>query len=515
MFNKTMDQLQPLDSLFLDLESEQVQANIGGMTVFEGPAPSYAELAAKIESRLELTPRFRRRLRFLPMRLTGPVWVDYADFALADHLLPDRTRVADLDRLRQEYADFAARRLDREKPLWQVRIFDGLPGGKWALGWKVHHAMVDGLAATELLKLLLDFEPDPELREPSPWRPEPPPSRREVLARTLIGPEGPAGPIRDLGRAIRRPRRSARRARDTLKALIPVGRSLVASHHSPLNGPIGPRRRWANARVDLGDVKLVGKTLGGTVNDVVLAAVAAGVRELLVRRGTPLSGFDARAMVPVSVRTDPAGAEDNRVSAVFIELPVDVSDPVERIARVREQMDRLKRERGETMGEVLFDLAGYLPPPIWRIGESIAWRVADTQRLMNTIITNVPGPQIPLYCLGRELLELYPYVMLAKNIRLATAAFSYRGNVFFGITGDYETVADVEVVALGIEREISALLAIAAERAHPASASRRSEASTGESTAAAGTRDRTGRRRRARRAAAAPAGRKASSTSVP
>lgn len=463
-----MDQLQPLDSLFLDLENDDVQSNIGGLSIHAGPAPTREELVQKIESRLDESPRYRQRLQFVPLRLASPIWVDDEEFDVHNHLDYERLpEPVDLDQLHQAFADFAACHLDRELPLWQVRVYEGLSEGRWALGWKVHHAMVDGIAATEVLTLLLDFDPDQSVDAKSgDWRPISPPRSRRVVAESLRGPQGPAKPFRDLGRAINAPRAAARRGRETLKALLPIGRTIVTANKSPLNGTIGPRRRWANAYADLNEVKAIGRAFDGTVNDVVLAAVAGGIRQLLIARDEPLTGIEMRSMVPVAMRVErEPGRWSNQVSAVFVDLPIEIADPVERLANLREQMERAKQERGHTAGEVLFELAGYLPPPVWKLGEQIAWRVADPERLMNTIITNVPGPQAPLYCLGREVLEIHPYVMLAKNIRLTTAIFSYNGGVFFGVTGDYETMPDVDALGRGIEDSIAELQLMAAVNA--------------------------------------------------
>lgn len=459
-----MDQLQALDALFLGIETPDVQANIGGAVVLEGPAPAYEDLAAHIEAKLEFVPRYRQRVRFLPMRLGSPVWADDPDFDIHDHLLPARLRAPGTDQQLNDYvADDACKHLDRDHPLWQIHFVEGLEGGRWALLFKVHHAMVDGVAATDILSLLLDYEPSSHVHDSSDWQPEPA-TRRRLIAETLSGPQGPTRPFRDIRRVMKAPRGAAARIKDAAFSVAPLGRKLIASpNHSPLNGPIGPYRRWSTAEADLNELKTIGKRLGGTVNDVVLAVVTAGIRSLLISRGEPLDEVEMRTMVPVSIRRqDEMGKFANYVSAFFVDLPVAIASPVERLRTVREQMEHQKETGGDAAGEMLFALADYVPPPLFALGERIGWRVADTKRLMNTIATNVPGPRVPLYCLGLRVTKVLPYVMLAKNIRLTTAIFSYDGGVYFGVTGDYDTVPDVKIMTDGIEAAVAELLAVSA-----------------------------------------------------
>lgn len=456
-----MDQLHALDSLFLDIETDDVQANIGGMSIHEGPAPDYAELVKYVESRLPSVPRYLQRLKFMPMRFAHPIWIDDPDFDITNHLIPVKLNgEVTFDRVSDLFGETMSEHLDRSRPLWKIQVVDGLPEDQWALLWTVHHAMVDGVAANELLSLLLNFDPSPEVPEGSDWEPSKPPATATAMARSLTAKNGPLKPVRDISRAARKPGKLPEVGKHTASGLLALGKSMIKRNDSPINGPIGPRRRYSTTELDLSTIKEVRKARCGTVNDVVLTAVTGGMRELLLSRGEDPAAANLRTMVPVSVRTeDEAHKFENHVSAVFVDLPVALEDPVDRLIAICEQMDRLKETDGATTGEVLAELAGYIQPMLFGMAERMIWRVADTQRFTNTITTNVPGPQMPLYCLGREMLALYPYVMLMKDIRIATAIFSYNGGVYFGVTGDYDSVDDLDVLCEGINSSIDELLA--------------------------------------------------------
>lgn len=458
-----MHQLRAIDSLFLDIENQDVQANIGGLSILEGPAPTYAELAAKIESSLSFLPRYRQRLKFLPLRFGRPIWVDDDQFDVANHLIEVKSEkdAVSHQQVRDLLGVVMAQHLDRSRPLWQIRIVDGLPDGEWALLWTAHHAMVDGVAATDLLTLLLSFERESQPVAKLDWTPQPEPSTTRAMADALTAPSGPLKPLRDISRAVRNPGKASTMGLAAARALLPLGRSLLSPNESPLNGSIGPHRRWSTAKLDLREIKSIREARCGTVNDVVLAAVTDGLRELLIARGEDLDSCNTRTMVPVSVRTENhTGGWENHVSAVFVDLPVAIDNPIERLHNICDQMDHLKATEGANTGEVLAELADYIQPSLFAFGERAIMRIADTQRFVNTITTNVPGPQAPLYCLGREMTELFPYVMLGKDIRIATAIFSYNGSVYFGVTGDYDSVPDLDVICRGIETSVATLTAL-------------------------------------------------------
>jgi WS/DGAT/MGAT family acyltransferase len=229
---------------------------------------------------------------------------------------------------------------------------------------------------------------------------------------------------------------------------------------SSLTGPVGPHRTWAWAHLRLQDVKSVRSALGGTVNDVVLAVVAGGLRELLESRGEPVDGRKVRALVPVSVRSaGERGVYNNRVSAMFADLPVGMPDVTERLIALREQMDGLKESKQAVAGDVLTSLSGFAPPMLLALGGRLAARSPSLG--VQTGVTNVPGPQQPLQTLGRRLLESYPFVPVIGNVRISIAIFSYDGGLYFGVTGDYDSSNDVDVLTAGVERAMAALLAAA------------------------------------------------------
>lgn len=467
LHNRVMEQLLALDTMFLGLEDENVQSNIGGISVFEGPAPTHSELRRQITGGFEAMPIFRQRLLDLPSGLGRPLWIDDEDFDLDRHLIEAALgRDVTTEKVQDFFAGVMAQHLDRSHPLWKVHVVRGLPNDQWALLWTAHHAMVDGIAATELMALLLNFDPEGRSPEPQPWTPRPKPSRLTQLGRGIRGASA-TRLLRDLPGVLLRPQRLIGTTASTAIGMLPAGRAAVTEKNCPLNGPIGVERIWRTADLDLDTVKLAGTAYNCTVNDVVLAAVTQGLREYLIEEGVDLEDCRPRTMVPVSIRReDEQGVPSNRVSMVFVELPVEVDDPVERINQLHLQMDEIKRNDGEATVETLGEFANYLPHRVFESVERVVVGQADVQRFFNTVITNIPGPQIPLYCLGRRMLSLNPYVMLMKDVRISTAVLSYDGNVHFGVTGDRDSAVDVERVCRGIERALDELIeASAAARA--------------------------------------------------
>ena len=455
-----MQSMSALDSLFLHAENEVSPLHLGAVALFEGPAPAAGELAAVIAGKLELLPRYRQRVRLVPWGLGRPAWVEDPHFELGYHLrhtaLP---RPGGASELRRLVGRIMAQPLDRRRPLWEMWLIEGAGAGRWGLICKLHHCMVDGISAGDLLGVLLDPRPGTPVSVPDRWQPEPEPSSASVLAHALSElASGPARRLRAARAVLGVPRDTARRA-ITLAAGLGSLRGLVgASTAGSLNGPLRPERQWVPARGRLADVKTIRHALGGTVNDVLLAAVSGGFRALLMRRAEPLPAeLIVRTLVPLSLRTqDARGIPDNRVSALFAELPVGIQDPVERLHAITTELDALKRSGQAVGGSTLTQLSGLAPPLLFALGAHALARLP--QRRVQTVTTNIPGPQQTLYLCGQRMLELFPYVPLALDVRIGVAICSYDGTLGFGITGDGKHATDIPTLADGIEHELAQLL---------------------------------------------------------
>jgi WS/DGAT/MGAT family acyltransferase len=309
----------------------------------------------------------------------------------------------------------------------------------------------------------MDSSPDPSPPVADTWAPEPEPADGRLLRdafRDLA--TDPYEQLRVLRARARTLTQAREFVRDLRKGLPTLARVAQPTETTSINGPIGPHRRWDWARASLDDVKAVRAAHGGTVNDVVLTVIANGFRELLHHRGEDLKDRVVRTLVPVSVRApDQKGVPNNQVSAMFADLPVDVADPVERLQLIRAQMDGLKEAKQAVAAEVLSSMAGFAPPMLLALGARLGARMAGTatQANVNTVATNVPGPQTPMYACGRRMLEAFPYVPLGGTMRVGTAIFSYAGALTFGVTGDYDTAPDIGVMCRGIESGMTELLA--------------------------------------------------------
>jgi WS/DGAT/MGAT family acyltransferase len=455
-----MERLKPMDAQFVDAEDEDRQASfaIASIAIFEGPAPSYDEFYTAIKGRLALVPIYRRKLRQVPLRLGPPVWVDDPNFDLGYHLRQTAVPAPGSDeQLAKLIARVMAQRLDRDFPLWEYWLVEGLAEGRWALISKVHHCMVDGVSGTDLYRVIFDLSP-----EPAPpavdTRPVPPePTRLALAASAAVDMMArPAMGAAALAEALTRPRDTVRQASRTARAVARLAGSALPAAGSSLSGPIGRQRRYAWARASLDEVKAIKNELGGTVNDVVLAAISSGFRALLLSRGEHPAPHMVPSLIPVSLRAP--GEEnlyDNRVSAVLADLPVHLADPVERLAAIQAEMSDLKAAGEASAAEALTALGQYTPFPLASLAVRLAYRLP--QREIATVTTNVPGPQQPLYGLGRRLIEIIPYVPIATSLRTGISIFSYCGQMTFGITADYATNPDIDVLANGIEEGLREL----------------------------------------------------------
>jgi diacylglycerol O-acyltransferase / wax synthase len=465
------DRLTGLDSSFLHLERDAAHMHVAGCMVFEGTTPPYEELVEQIVSRLHLVPRYRQRLAFVPLGQGRPVWVDDPHFNVGFHVrhtaLPSPGGEEQLKRLAGRVFSQA---LDRSRPLWELWLVEGLADDRFALLSKTHHALVDGVSGVDIATILFDASPEPMPVAPPDheWVPRPVPSDAQLLADALVERATVPGEIiRSVRAAVRGPRHVLDRAARAAGGVAAMARAgLQSAPSSPFNVKIGPHRRFTWVRGDLAEFKAVKNALGGTVNDVVLASVAGALGRYLRLHGTATDDLVLRAMVPVSVRADvERGALGNRVAAMWAPLPVGLGDPVQRLLSISRDMEGIK-ESGQAVGaQVLTELTGFAPPTIM----AQAARLQARQRLFNLVVTNVPGPQFPLYMLSRQLEAMYPMVPLAENQALGIAIMSYNGQLNFGLNADYDALPDLEALADELRASIEELVAAAGERLGPGS----------------------------------------------
>ncbi len=455
-----MDRLTTQDASFLYVENEFNHMSIAALAIFDGPPPGQDEIEAMVEPKLDLVPRYRQRIRFVPFDAGRPVWCDDPHFSLRYHVrhtaLPSPGSDEQLQTL---VGRVMSQQLDRTKPLWELWVVEGLEDDRWAMLIKMHHCLSDGVAATDLMTVLLDESPDAEPREANPWTPERTPSPLQLMTDAVIERlTSPREVVETVLHALNAPGRTAKKLGDLADGLVTFRRFMNLDLESSLNGPIGPHRSWRWAETTLADVKKIRSAHGGTVNDVVLAVITRGFRDLLLSRDEPVRDLVVRTLVPVSVRGDDEhDVQNNRVSAMFAELPVGIGDPVERLHAIGEQMDELKTHHQSEAGETLMALSGLAPPVMFALA---ARTFADVpQSYVQTVTTNVPGPRQRLYAAGRPMRSGYIYVPLASSVRLGVAIFSYAGDLAFCITGDADHSPDIDVLSRGIEHGMAELLA--------------------------------------------------------
>jgi len=473
MAQRHMDRLTSFDTSFLANEKANGHMAIGALLMCEGTPPDADDFLTHIRSRVHHLPRLRQRLLYPPLGLGTPFWVDYPDFDIHQHVrrasLPAPGSEA---QFRELVGEVLAPPLDRAKPLWELILVEGFEEDRFAIVYKTHHAMADGISAVDIGMLLFDVEPRSEpARDEAPWSPARTPSRLGLVARAL---SGIGTTVARLGRWLRRalsdPGRARHRAADGLTGLWEVTWNLVRpAPEVPFNTAIGPQRGFSWANFDLAELKRVKNALGGTVNDVTLAVTAGALRRWLLERDVAVDGIELKALVPVSIRMeDEHGELGNKLTAMRGPLPVGIADPVERLRAVSAAMDALKDSKQPLGAEAIWGLNDWFrdfAPPVLLMPTAA---INFSTRLFNLLVTNFPGPQVPFYVLGRELTAAYPIGFLAKNHALAIAILSYNGRVGFGLLADPGVLPDAERIAAHLAAEVEELSA-AAQIASPGS----------------------------------------------
>jgi diacylglycerol O-acyltransferase / wax synthase len=465
MSQRHLDRLTPVDASFLHQESSVSHMHIGGLTIIEGPPPSMEEFLEQIRRRLHLVPRYRHKLAHTALDSGRPVWIDDPNFNLEYHVRHTALPApGDSEALRSLTARVFSQQLDRSKPLWEMWLIEGLTDDRFALISKTHHALIDGIAGIDLATVLFDLSPDPPpLRHSGrPWQPHSEPGVAELVAAGLRGAvragielaEGALDALSHPDHAFAR----AREAAEGIGEIVWAG--LNPAPETPLNVDIGPHRRFVGVASELEDFKLVKNAFGGTVNDVVLAVVAGALRSFLISRGVRTEGMELRALVPVSVRAEDEHHQGgNRIVAMRGPLPVYIADPAQRLRFVSDAMNGLKESKQALGAEVIAGVQNFAPPTIL----AQASRLNFSTRLFNLLVTNVPGPQFPLYVLGREMLEAYPVAFLPQHHGLAIAIMSYNGQMNFGLLGDFDALPDIDSIGDSIAEELATLVSLARE----------------------------------------------------
>jgi diacylglycerol O-acyltransferase / wax synthase len=455
------DRLSALDATFLHLEDHSTaHMHVASVMVFEGKAPTLQELVDHILGRLHLVPRYRQRLAYVPLGQGRPIWTDDPHFNPYYHVrhtaLP---KPADEAALKKLAGRLFSQRLDRSKPLWEISLVQTMSGGRFALIAKTHHALVDGISGVDITTVLFDSarEPVAPVAPATPWSAKPLPGPAKLLGEALVERSTvPAEMLRGGRALLRRPRKALSQVKE---GLANIGATTLAGINapappSPFNVNIGPHRRYTFLDADLASLKSIKDSLGGTLNDAVLASVSLALGRYLRDRGHDTEDLVLKAMVPVSVRTkSQRGALGNQVAAMWAPLPVGVENPAECLSKIATAMEDLKKSGQAVGAQVLTNLAGFAPPTIL----SQAARLQARQPFFNLVVTNVPGPQFPLYLLGRRLEVLYPVVPLAQRQALGIAVMSYDGHLGFGLLADYDALPDLEAIALDLKWAIASL----------------------------------------------------------
>jgi WS/DGAT/MGAT family acyltransferase len=450
------DRLSPLDASFLFMEESTTAMHVGGLMTFDDAAGFDPDrFVAQIGERLAAVPRYRQKIREVPAHLGLPVWVDDPAFELDYHVRRSALPAPGSDaQLRELVGRLVSRQLDRARPLWEIYLVEGLEGDRFAIVTKIHHAMVDGLSSIDVGTVVLDVTPTPRESPPDDWHPAPEPSSLELAAAAVQ--EQMLRPQLMFG--------TAQRALLDIRSAVRTGGAMLAAARSasrpapanPLNAPIGKQRRYGTSAGDLDDYKAIRKEHGGTVNDVVLTVVTGALRRWMTTRGEPvLATTSVRAMVPVSVRARSAGKLGNQISALFVDLPVGEPDPVARLKTITAAMAGHKGS-GQAIGaSALIGLVGLATPTVHTLGARLSSSMSS--RMFNVVVTNVPGPQFPLYAMGARMRDMYPVVPLAKGQAVSIGITSYDGGIFYGLNADRDAMGDVDVLADAIGASLAEL----------------------------------------------------------
>jgi len=450
------ERLSGLDTSFLHLERSGAHMHVASVSVFAGEAPTHEEFRDHIGSRLHLVPRFRQKLRFVPLTQGRPVWVDDPHLNLDYHVRQTALPAPGSDeQLRNLASRIFSQQLDRSKPLWELWLVEGLTGDRFAIIGKSHHALVDGVSGVDITTVLFDLDSEPAggPEKAPPWLAQPEPTDVQLLSEAwkerLTSPK-------EIYRGFRAALRGPRQVLEGVGATTKIVTAGMSAPDTVFNVEIGPHRRFEMTQTDLDDLKRVKDAHGGTVNDVILSIVAGGIGRYLRARGHDTTDLELRALVPVSVRAaEEHGALGNRISAMMAPLPVWCEDPVERVHVMTREMGDLKSSGQAVGAEILTKLTDFAPSTI----ASQAARLQPAQRFFNLVVTNVPGPQFPLYVLGRKMESIFPMVPLARRQALCIGIMSYNGQVNFGLVGDYDAMADLDSFALDLEAATKEVIA--------------------------------------------------------
>jgi diacylglycerol O-acyltransferase len=458
-----LDRLSALDASFLAQEGPSSHMHVGAVLVLEGPPPPFTELLDSLRARLHLVPRYRQKLALPPLETGRPLWVDDPNFNLEYHVRQTALPAPGTDdQLMRLTARIMSQQLDRVRPLWEMWVVEGLAGNRCALVSKTHHALIDGSSGVDLATVMFDVGPVPaEPAHPdAAWKPQPEPTPADLvasgvmgLARTGLGLAARAAAV------VARPQNAVAGAVEAVEGLGEIAwAGLNPAPPTPLNVEIGPHRRFVAIPNDFRDFKAVKDAFGTTVNDVVLAVVTAALRDWLLSRGVRTEGVELRALVPVSIRAPHEhGQLGNRIAAMRGPLPVYIDDPIARLRAVKDAMDGLKESKQAVGAEVMASVQNFAPPTVL----AQASRLNFSTRLFNLLVTNVPGPQFPLYVRGREMQDVFPVAFLPRGHALAVAIMSYNGRMNFGLLADYDALPDVGRIAEGIEAALAELVGLA------------------------------------------------------